>query len=97
MKIKTALAAGALAGVWVPATVEACSVCFSGARDSASLSAYYTVTILMTGVVILMLGGFYFFVFRRYFPPAGDARANGSGVGFVLERLEDEQREPARH
>ena len=58
-----------LAAVLYPAGARACAVCFSGARDGASLKAYYTVTALMTGAALLLFAGLYFFIIRKYAAP----------------------------
>ena len=58
-----------LATVLYPAGARACSTCFSGAMDGASLKAYYTVTALMTVAALLIFAGLYFFIIRKYAAP----------------------------
>lgn len=69
----TAIRATAIAMLAWPGAARACSVCFSGARDGPALTAYYTVTALMTGAVLLIIATLYFFVFRRYIKDVRDA------------------------
>ncbi len=62
---------GIFAAVLAPGVALACSVCFSGAGDSAALEAYYTITAFMTGVALLLLVGLYLLVVRPYLGHAG--------------------------
>lgn len=93
---KIPLAASALL---FPGAGWACSVCFSGARAGASLTAYYTITALMTGTALLLSGGFYFLVVRRYHAAAREEKALRTQPGRVpaeAERAIRGRAEPSR-
>ena len=63
------VAVAGLAVALYPAGARACAVCFSGAMNEATLRAYYTVTAFMTVAALLIFGGLYFFIVRKYAAP----------------------------
>jgi len=62
----------ATAMTWLASAGQAvaCSVCVSSAMSEEQRNAYYLITVLLTGVVLAILFGFYFVVYRGYILPA---------------------------
>jgi cbb3-type cytochrome oxidase subunit 3 len=73
----------ALAALWSPRIVWACSVCSAG-RDEANRVAFIATTAFLTFLPLLMIGGVVWWLFRR-------ARRHADGADSVVQA----QRAPA--